>query len=262
MDMATLREMLGDHQLYHSDWQIDHAITESHGGTAYGCYVQALRELFRRYRGVKELYLAREKLLNQIAELEDQLTGEDAEGRRPMIASVRAAVSALFRAASRKKSVGRFRVREWEIELARHRMGMEDLEMNIADTEREFRRFYAQCEALKGVVGRLTPERRAELDLQLWKQRFGAMVAIEVNAGQLQQHTIELLATCPREWQQEFLQTAAEVTNLHPDCQTRISRLLGHLGEQTYKLQMPELTDNGRSVQALLEGDTAVSETL
>jgi hypothetical protein len=54
--------ILGDHRHFHSAWQIDYAITAKAGGTVYGCYRQAVRELHKRWRGLRGLYAERVKL--------------------------------------------------------------------------------------------------------------------------------------------------------------------------------------------------------
>jgi hypothetical protein len=51
-----LTTLLSDHRHFHSEWQCDYAITVRAGGTPYGCYVQAVRELHKRWRGLRELY--------------------------------------------------------------------------------------------------------------------------------------------------------------------------------------------------------------
>jgi hypothetical protein len=238
MDKIKLRQLLDDHRLYHSEFQMDHSITESHGGTAYGCYVQALRELFRRWRALKELHVSRETLLNQIAEAEEQ-TRDSPE------------------ATHLKERIGPYRFRELEIELMRHRMNIEDLELNIRETQREFARFYAQAEKLKKVVGPLTPDRRRELDQELWRHRFGVLVAIEVHAGQLSQNTLELLATCPPTWRASFLREAFDLIGVPRERQENSAawHLVQRLGDDNYSLDMPALEGNGQDVQALLEGD-------
>ena len=44
----TISELLVDHQEFHSDLQMESFITLRAGGTLYGCYKQALRELSTR----------------------------------------------------------------------------------------------------------------------------------------------------------------------------------------------------------------------
>ena len=49
-----LQDLLQDHQLFHSQFQQDYFITLKAGGTLYGQYKQALRELYKRFRGLRE----------------------------------------------------------------------------------------------------------------------------------------------------------------------------------------------------------------
>ena len=55
MDFNELDILLKDHQTGMSDFQDDYLVTAKSGGTAYGQYKQALRETYRRFRGLREL---------------------------------------------------------------------------------------------------------------------------------------------------------------------------------------------------------------
>lgn len=57
--------ILADHRHFHSSWQIDNAITAKSGGTLYGCYRQATREVHKRWRGLRDLYSQRRKIGQQ-----------------------------------------------------------------------------------------------------------------------------------------------------------------------------------------------------
>ena len=72
VDKQKLRELLDDHQTGHSEFQDDYLITWRHGGTIYGQYKQALRELYRRFRGLRELSCDREKLQIEIRQAEEK----------------------------------------------------------------------------------------------------------------------------------------------------------------------------------------------
>ena len=96
--IKNLMKLLDDHQIYHSDFQMDNFITIRSGETQYGQYKQALRELFKRYRGLKELYTGRELLQVDIDELNEKHSDND------------------------------FEIRRTNINLAKHRMDMEDLD--------------------------------------------------------------------------------------------------------------------------------------
>ena len=54
METVSLDDLFADHQGSHSNFQMDNFITIRSGGTAYGQYKQSLRELHKRWRGLKE----------------------------------------------------------------------------------------------------------------------------------------------------------------------------------------------------------------
>jgi chromosome segregation ATPase len=181
-----LHELLRDHQLYHSEFQQDYIITLRAGGpTVYGQYKQALRELFKRYRGLKELYTSRELLQIDIEELEQ------------------------------KETTDRFENRRNQVRLAQKRMGMEDLEKNIQDTEREFKRFYQQATALKAQIGDLTDERRSQLDREMWQAKMQEMAAIDLQTiGRLSNNTYEMIGASPPEIRDPVLKMCANASKL------------------------------------------------
>lgn len=175
-----LNELLNDHQLYHSEFQQDYFITGS-GGTEYGMYKQSLRELFKRYRGLKELYSEKGLLQVDI----DELCGT--------------------------KTKNKFDQRRNEIKRAQKVMNMEDLDKNIADTEREFKRFYQQSSALKEQIGALTEVKRNALDRDMWVHKAKEMAAIDyATAGRISKSTYELISSMPKDMRKEVL---TEITN-------------------------------------------------
>ena len=180
--IENLKELLNDHQIYHSDFQMDNFITIRSGETQYGQYKQALRELFKRYRGLKELYVARELLQVDIDELEfEEIPSLKYNHRRNMI------------------------------NLTKHRMDMEDLERNIEHTEREFKRFYAQVNALKKEIGELTPEKQNKLDQEMWIHKLKSMVAIDyITKGRIGENALAFMRSIPKEIRKPLL---AEIKN-------------------------------------------------
>lgn len=175
---AEFDTLLADHQLYHSDLQMDSFITGRNGGTVYGCYKQALRELFKRYRGLKELYVSRQRLAIDIEELEEKLPATE----------------------------DRYAHRRVELDLVEKRMAIEDCAKTIADTEREFCRFLGQCRSLKRQIGELTPERRAALDHELWQYKLREMAAVDwLSRGRLGDTVITFVAYLPPTERHELL---------------------------------------------------------
>lgn len=166
--MITLDVLLSDHELYHSDFQMDSLITIRSGGTLYGCYKQALRELWKRCRGLRELY-ARESMLS--IDLDELASASD---------------------------LNSFEVRRREVHRWEKSFLLAELRKNIEETEREFTRFYAQAIAIKSVIGHLDPERRAVLDQEMWEHRLKSAAAIELmSTGRLSAITIDAIRACP-----------------------------------------------------------------
>jgi hypothetical protein len=174
--MINLDKLFADHQLYHSDFQMDNLITVRAGGTLYGQYKQALRELYKRYRGLKQLCSERELLQVDIDEL------------------------------AVKKTCNQFEARRNEINRKTKLLSMDELNKNIKDTEREFQRFYAQACALKEQIGELTPENRDKLDRDMWEYKLKEMAAIDfLSQGRLGNVTVETIAAAPIEMRKEIL---------------------------------------------------------
>jgi hypothetical protein len=183
-----IRSLLADHELFHSDFQMDYLITVRAGGTPYGCYKQALRELYKRWRGLRQAYSDRALLEVDIDEIESQLGNHWAS---------------------------EFGRRRAEINLATKRLGIEEADRVIQDTEREFRRFAAQAATLKESIGDLTPERRAELDREMWRHRLRCMATVDIiTRGALGENTVTFLQAAPREWRAPILdEIKAEIRN-------------------------------------------------
>lgn len=181
----NLNELFKDHQLYHSEFQQDYLITTRAGGTTYGMYKQALRELYKRYRGLKQLYGEKELLQVDIDELE---------------------VS---------KADNEFEQRKNDIKHAQKVMQMEEMDKNIEETEREFKRFYQQAVTLKQQIGELTEEKRNALDRDMWEYRLKETAAIDyISQGRLLNTTVENIMSLPIEWRHRVLEEVKDHTKL------------------------------------------------
>lgn len=175
MDISIL---LKDHQLYHSELQQDHFITKRSGGTHYGQYKQALRELFKRFRGLKELYYNKEKLIIDTEEMEEFVKVEE----------------------------NKFELRRKKLELEKFKYDMIELEKNIQDTEREFKRFATQAHSLKAIIGDLTDEKRAKLDKDMWMFKLKEMAYMDfITTSRLNQNTLAFISSLDREDRLETL---------------------------------------------------------
>jgi len=187
-EATTLQTLLADHQLYHSEFQMDYFITTKAGGTTYGYYKQALRELFKRYRGLKELLTSKQLLQVDIDELEHKIKSNNAD---------------------------EFEQRRSEIKLCQNRMGMEDLERNIGDTTREFKHFYNQALGLKEQIGELTDEVRKQLDEDMWRHQIKMMAAIDyIQRGRLGESVMSMLQSTPKGWRMPLVQEIKNADNI------------------------------------------------
>ncbi len=167
---AQFSELMADHQGNHSALQMDSFITARAGGTLYGCYKQALREIDTRIHALRSHYYERAKLPAQIRRLKKRNTEE-----------------AVIRASFLNMRIG-------------------DVASHIADSEREFIRFYAQAIAIRsemesaGEIFPLSEEARHRLDCEMWEHRLKTMAAGDLIAeGRIARVTIEFLVSTPRE---------------------------------------------------------------
>jgi len=174
--MLSLQELFEDHQMYHSEFQQDYFITSKSGGTPYGMYKQALRELHKRYRGLKGLYAEKELLQVDIDEL------------------------------AVKKTCDQFDQRRNKIKHTQKIMSMEEMDKNISETEREFKRFYQQAVVLKEQIGELTEVKRRKLDEEMWLYKFKERIAIDfLSLGRVQHNTLENIMCLPMERRRKLL---------------------------------------------------------
>ena len=175
MNLQNLERILNDHQTGMSDFQDDYFVTARSGGTTYGQYKQALRELYRRLRGLRELiYGENGRKLSEIEirELEMKLKGKD---------------------------LSTFEREKLEVNLKHRYFVSEESDRVIKNTYREFIRFYQQADLLKEKVGDLTPSRRRELELEMWIYRVKEMAAVDFMEGKrLRRATIEFISVLPK----------------------------------------------------------------
>ncbi len=163
----TVEELLKDHQIFHSDLQMDCFITGLSGGTPFGMYKQALRELDKRHRALRHLHIERERLRMKIP----------------------------------SKVVGWFRSKchkLWALADIEAGFALEDQGRTIGDTWREFARFLQQARALKKKVGELTPKTRAVLDQIFWEDHLRRTAAVELlTSGGLTPNTLGCINAMP-----------------------------------------------------------------
>jgi hypothetical protein len=174
-----LAKLLKDHYLYHTEFQQDNYITVKSGGTLYGQYRQSLRELYKRTRGLREVYCDREKLKIEIREQKK--------------------LSEKFFMTKIKKDYAK-------VEYHRKSMMMEEAERVIKHTEREFQRFYEQAMTYKHLLGDITEERRKVLEKEMHIFHVKEMAVIDyITSGRLRNSTYEFINSMPKQIKDELM---------------------------------------------------------
>ena len=172
-----LKELLNDHQLGMSEFQDDYFVTVKSGGTLYGQYKQALRELYKRFRSLREIQCDYEKLQIEIEQYLDTY----------------------------KNNKESFKGRLAFVEYKRSIMQLEELERLNKDTKREFKRFYKQGIYLKEQIGELTPQKRELLEKDMWLFKVKELICIDwVTNKNISRSTFELIHSLPQEMKSEI----------------------------------------------------------
>jgi hypothetical protein len=164
--MIGLDALLLHAQMHHSEFQMDRFITVRAGGTLYGCYRQACRELMTRWVSLCDRWQRRELQ----AERRKRYSAGD---------SKRAAMKAI-------------RVRQSELS------GM----LDDAEVQREFLRFYGIAASLHRALdfdkSPPTADKLRELDVEFWDHQIRAMLALDLmTAGSPQRTTLEMIQCLP-----------------------------------------------------------------
>lgn len=183
-------DLLADHHYLHWSTQLDHFITVRAGGTPYGMFKQALRELDKRERGLNGLYADRDRLIVDIEELELRIHNAKAQ-------------CVATDASTLGISAQDFNGRRAEIDLRQKRFALSVCERSIRDHERERDRFIEQAIHLRQVLGidancPLTPERRTALDRDMWVFLLKRDAALELlTHGAIEKNTLCFVMSLP-----------------------------------------------------------------
>jgi len=217
----NLKELLDDHQTGMSQFQDDYLVTTRAGGTLYGQYKQALRELYKRFRGLRELTSSNARLQIDIEELELQIKDDDDS----------------------------FYTKRKKVDYKEKVMLMEESQRAISDTKREFTRFYQQAAHLKEKIGELTNEKRHQLDMDMWEFKIKEMAVIDwITSGRLRNSTFEFLHACPQEMKKKLAET------IKPQNQDALiewydTKREQHIPEDLPEIEIPTNTDEILSLE-------------
>jgi hypothetical protein len=209
----NLKTLLDDHQTGMSQFQDDYLVTTRAGGTLYGQYKQALRELYKRFRGLRELTSNNARLQIDIEELESQIKDTDDS----------------------------FYTKRKKVDYKEKVMLMEESQRAISDTKREFTRFYQQAAHLKGKIGELTAEKRHQLDMEMWEFKIKEMAVIDwISSGRLRNSTFEFLHACPKEMKVRLAASLQKQNELLEWYDTKEEQ---HIPDDLPEIEMPNIDD-------------------
>ena len=216
----NLKTLLDDHQTGMSQFQDDYLVTTRAGGTLYGQYKQSLRELYKRFRGLRELTSNNARLQIDIEELEWKIKTEQEKD---------------------------FKLKRLEVDYKEKVMLMEESQRAISDTKREFMRFYQQAAHLKEKIGDLTDEKRHKLDMEMWEFKIKEMAVIDwISSGRLRNSTFEFLHSCPKEMKTRIAQ---ELQNQNKLIEWYDNKEELHIPEDLPKIKMPKSIDDILSLE-------------
>jgi hypothetical protein len=163
-----IEALLRDYRPEHSGFQMQNFIVG--GGHPWGQYKQALRELSARRKGWEESNA-------QIASLKAEIKSK----RNWKWWTRRRDTSALERRLSELRNARKSKAREYFT-------------------------FYRIARDLKRELGEITPQRRRELEADMWLDKARRMAAIDLlSIGGLQRSTVEFISSFPREMRREVI---------------------------------------------------------
>lgn len=168
-------KLLADHRTGQDATQLGSFVLG--GRTLWGTYKQALRELYKRIRGLRTMITERDLLLLDIEEMQEDLL--QATGREE---------------------------KRLCIKLRQKEGSLEEADRGIRDTKREAALFYRTAEELKLAFGEICEERRAMLDREEWKWWHIKKAAVTLKlTGRPDEVVVKNLASLPTAEREEWI---------------------------------------------------------
>jgi len=177
--IAHVRDLLQDHLVFHDNVQMDHFITMMHGGTPYGDYKQALRELNKRFHGLRSNAIEVDLAKNDLDRFRTQAEGTE---------------------------LNRWDRREAHLKALQKVSELEDAEQVRKHMLREFARFYAQAATLKRVLGDINGNLE-QLQWDQWHYEINRRAALDLLVdGCVGKAVIEMVASLPKDKRVDLFQ--------------------------------------------------------
>ena len=186
--MIPVSELLKDHRLHLSKFQMSCHSVAMNGYTTYGMYEQALRELLGRHGPLRALRLEHEVLETRI----DDMRNVDGDV---------------------EVDYAQLQALEW---------ALEEKARAIEAVEYEYNHFHAVASMLKERLGDLDDKKRESLDREKWYQQTLTTMAIELIAhGALSGTTVASIASMPRTMRNSLLDELSRPDDLKMRLETR-----------------------------------------
>lgn len=167
--MNALTDLLQEHELFHSEFQIRNMIIARTGGTLYGAYRQALRELWQRVRGIGSI----------ITEVTNSEIAAPPETNCPTVVAARS-----------------LQVRDTFGRIA-----------TLRDALRECTIVFQLAQSLRVALGSIDVIRRKQLENELWVHRVRSAIAVDfITVGRPGAQSVELLHALPIELREPIIQ--------------------------------------------------------
>ena len=177
-----LRDLFEDLQLGQSWFQNSFFVVNKNGVTDYGKYKQALRELYTRYRALRDYAFEIRKLRLQIKKKERELSVVKDELEKEIIL-----------------------VEKRELELK-----LEETYRTLSQSKKEFIHFFEIAKHFKQLFGKLSEDDKDKLEQEFWMEKFKIMLSIDLSLhGKPSQGLLENLVSLPIEMQNKILDSPA-----------------------------------------------------
>lgn len=189
--MIPVSDLLKDHRLHLSKFQMSCHSVAMHGYTTYGMYEQALRELQGRHGALRALRLEHDALVSRVGRMRYDSKNTGVEVDQTLLQTL-----------------------EWAIE---------EKSLAIAAVEYECNHFHAVASMLKERLGDLDDKKREALDRDRWYQQTLTTMAIEwIAHGALSSTTIASIASMPRAMRNSLLDELSRPEDLKTKLKTRL----------------------------------------
>jgi hypothetical protein len=165
MMKEELERLMRDYNESYGTFQLGRMIVARAGGTQYGIYRQALRELNTRIETLKGLYLEEEELLVDMSECVEKRSDT---------------------------SISQYDMEREAIKVKRCQLRTHTLKRKIERKVDEVKHLFNVAKKMKGILGEITPERRDRLETELSIYHIKRCAIFEMQAfGKLSYGSVE-----------------------------------------------------------------------